>query len=99
MEDDALIGVKSSALRLGGAAPRAVTGFYAASLAFALTAGWLAKLGPLFTMGALAAGVHLAWQARRVRIGDPALALRLFKSNTVVGAILFVALALGAWRP
>ena len=30
MEDDALAGVKSSALRLGGAAPRAVFGFYAA---------------------------------------------------------------------
>ena len=49
LEDDALVGVKSSARRLGAAAPRAVTGFYAASLALALAAGWLAGLGPLFT--------------------------------------------------
>ena len=99
MEDDALIGVKSSALRLGSAAPRAVTGFYAASLGMALAAGWLAGLGPLFTIGAAGLGIHLAWQARRMRIDNPALALVLFKSNTTAGAFLFLALAAGAWRP
>ncbi len=98
MEDDALIGVKSSALRLGAAAPRAVTGFYAASLAFALAAGWVAGLGPLFTIGAAVTGVHLARQARRLRLSDPAGALALFKSNTTAGAILFLALIAGAWR-
>jgi 4-hydroxybenzoate polyprenyltransferase len=99
MEDDALIGVKSSALRLGPRAARAVTGFYAASLALALAAGWLAGLGPLFTLGAAVFGGQLAWQARRLRLDDPALALALFKSNTLAGVILFAALALGAWRP
>jgi 4-hydroxybenzoate polyprenyltransferase len=99
IEDDALIGVKSSARRLGAAAPRAVTGFYAASLALALAAGWLAGLGPLFTVIALGFGLHLARQARRLRLNDTALALTLFKSNTTAGAILFAALAAGAWRP
>jgi 4-hydroxybenzoate polyprenyltransferase len=99
MEDDALIGVKSSALRLGGAAPRAVTGFYAASLALALAAGWLAGLGPLFSLGAVVFGAQLAWQARRLRLGDPALALAIFKSNTLAGLILFAALVAGAWNP
>jgi 4-hydroxybenzoate polyprenyltransferase len=90
--------VKSSALRLGAVAPQAVTGFYIVSLALVLAAGWLAGLGPLFTAGALGLGVHLAWQARRLRLDDPALALRLFKSNTLAGVILFVALAAGAWK-
>jgi 4-hydroxybenzoate polyprenyltransferase len=99
IEDDALIGVKSSALRLGSAAPAAVTGFYAASLALALAAGWLAGLGPLFTVGALTFGGQLAWQARRLRLGEPRLAFRLFKSNTAAGFILFAALAAGGWRP
>jgi 4-hydroxybenzoate polyprenyltransferase len=99
MEDDALIGVKSSALRLGAAAPRAVAGFYAASLGLTLCAGWGAGLGPLFTLGAAGLGLHLAWQARRLRLDDPAGALALFRSNTAAGAILFAALALGAWRP
>ena len=102
MEDDALAGVKSSALRLGQAAPAAVTGFYAVSLALALAAGWSAGLGPLFSVGALGFGLHLAWQARRLRLGeplgDPVLALGLFKSNTAAGVILFAALAAGAWK-
>jgi 4-hydroxybenzoate polyprenyltransferase len=99
MEDDALVGVKSSALRLGAGAPRAVTAFYAASLASALAAGWAAGLGPLFSVGALAFGGHLAWQAHRLRLGDSGLALRLFKSNSAAGLILFAALSAGAWRP
>jgi 4-hydroxybenzoate polyprenyltransferase len=99
MEDDDLIGVKSSALRLGPAAPRAVTGFYAASLAFALLAGWSAGLGPLFSLGALAFGGQLAWQARRLHVGDHAQALLLFKSNALAGLILFAALAAGSWKP
>ena len=99
MEDDALIGVKSSALRLGDAAPRAVTAFYAASLALALSAGWLAGLGPLFSAAAAGLGLHLAWQARKLRIKDPVMALTLFKSNTAAGLILFVALVAGIWRP
>jgi 4-hydroxybenzoate polyprenyltransferase len=98
IEDDALIGVKSSARRLGAAAPRAVTGFYAASLALALAAGWLAGLGPLFSLLAIGFGLQLAGQARRMKLDDPALALVLFKSNGAAGATLFVALAAGAWR-
>jgi len=96
MEDDALIGVKSSALRLGASTPRVVTGFYAASLTLALAAGWLAGLGPLFTVGAALLGLHLARQAQRLRLDDPALALKLFRSNTTAGLILFAALAAGA---
>jgi 4-hydroxybenzoate polyprenyltransferase len=99
MEDDALAGVKSSALRLGPAAPRAVTLFYVASLTLALAAGWLAGLGPLFTVLALGAGLHLAWQARALRIDRPALALALFRANAWTGLILAAALAAGAWRP
>ncbi len=98
MEDDALIGVKSSALRLGKDAPRAVTGFYAASLAFALAAGWVGGLGPLFTAGAILFGAHLARQAGRLRMNDGPGALALFRSNTTAGAILFLALVAGAWR-
>jgi 4-hydroxybenzoate polyprenyltransferase len=75
-----------------------VTGFYAASLALALAAGWLAGLGPLFSLLAIGFGLQLAGQARRMKLDDPALALVLFKSNGAAGATLFVALAAGAWR-
>jgi 4-hydroxybenzoate polyprenyltransferase len=99
MEDDALIGVKSSALRLGAAAPRAVALFYALAWGLSLAAGVLARLGPLFWVGAAAYGVHLARQARRLRMDDPAGALGLFRSNTAAGLILLAAVIAGAWRP
>jgi 4-hydroxybenzoate polyprenyltransferase len=96
LEDDALAGVKSSALRLGAAAPRAVAGFYALSLALVLAAGLWARLGLLFAPLLALYAAQLFWQARRVRTDDPALALALFKSNALAGLVLFAAVAAGA---
>ena len=91
IEDDALAGVKSSARRLGADVRRGVALFYAAAsiLAVALTV-----FHPFSLLFALAFAAHLAWQVRRLRVGDPALALRLFKSNRDAGLLLFAALVL-----
>ncbi|MDZ4374550.1 MAG: 4-hydroxybenzoate octaprenyltransferase [Phenylobacterium sp.] len=98
LEDDALAGVKSSARRLGAAAPGAVMGFYAAAAAMAAAAGAMAGLGPAFwAILAVYAAHLLGLQALRVKVDDPALALRLFKSNSLAGLILFAALAAGSW--
>ena len=75
LEDDALVGVKSSARRLGKAAPGAVFGFYAGSLALALAAWRVAHLGALFLPLAAMFGVCLARQPLRLRLDDPAGAL------------------------
>jgi 4-hydroxybenzoate polyprenyltransferase len=96
IEDDALVGVKSSARRLGSGVRRGVAGFYAVAWALAGAAGWVAGLGVWFYAGWVLYGAHLAWQAVRVRPGDGERALRLFKSNRDAGLILFAALALGA---
>lgn len=96
LEDDALAGVKSSARRLGDKAPRAVAAFYLGTMALAFAAGVLGRLGPGFSILLLAFAVHLGVQARRVRIDDPVLALKLFKSNAGAGLILFAAFAAGA---
>ncbi|RZJ05400.1 MAG: 4-hydroxybenzoate octaprenyltransferase [Brevundimonas sp.] len=96
IEDDAMVGVKSSARRLGSNVPRGVAVFYALAVACAAAAGALAHLGPLYWFGLAAYALHLALQARRVRTDDPALALRLFKSNRDAGLILLAAIGLGA---
>ena len=96
LEDDALAGVKSSARRLGGRTRAGVAGFYVVCVGLVLAAGAAARLGPVFYAGAAAFALHLAWQAWRLRVDDPGLALRLFKSNVWAGVILFGALALGA---
>ena len=69
--------------------------FYAvasvAAMSLVLTSPWSLLVGAGFA-------VHLAWQVRRLRPNDPALALRLFKSNRDAGLLLFAALALLALR-
>ena len=98
LEDDALAGVKSSARRLGAAAPRAVAGFYGVSLALAFAAYVAADLGFLFVPVFALYAVHLMLQASRVQLGNPRRALVLFKSNGWAGLVLFVAFAAGSVR-
>jgi 4-hydroxybenzoate polyprenyltransferase len=98
LEDDALAGVKSSARRLGAAAPRGVLAFYLIAIVLALMSGLAGGLGPLFLPLAAIYGIHLIRQARALRVDDPLLALRLFKSNRDAGLILLAALIAGAWR-
>ena len=97
MEDDALVGVRSSALRLGRSAPKAVLGFYIACALLALAAGAMAGLGPLFALAVAAYAAQLVWQASRLRIEDGKGALRLFQSNRAAGLILFTAMIAGQW--
>ena len=98
LEDDALIGVKSSTRRLGSAVQKGVLGFYVACFALALAAAWAGGLGPLFLPPAALFGMHLSRQAARVDIDNGPLALALFKSNSLAGLLLFLALAAGSWK-
>ncbi len=98
MEDDALVGVKSSARRLGAKAPRGVAVFYLVCVLLAGAAAAVAHLGPLVLPFLIAYAVHLLWQARSLRVDDGALALKLFKSNREAGLILFLGLVAGLWR-
>jgi 4-hydroxybenzoate polyprenyltransferase len=68
---------------------------YLACVAVALLAWRAAGLGLGFLpFAALFAG-HLVWQALRLRMDDPKGALRLFKSNTLAGLLLFCAIVAG----
>lgn len=96
IEDDAMVGVKSSARRLGGRVRGGVLVFYVLAVAFATAAGWSADLGGGYFVGVAVYAAHLGWQAWRLRADEPALALRLFKSNREAGLILLAAIGLGA---
>jgi 4-hydroxybenzoate polyprenyltransferase len=96
-EDDALIGVKSTA-RLFGAASRAwILRFYAIGFTLILAAGFTEHAGWPFGFVMLAAGAHLLWQVRRLDIDDPDNCLTLFRSNRDTGALIALAFALAAW--
>ncbi|MBU1385233.1 MAG: UbiA family prenyltransferase [Alphaproteobacteria bacterium] len=96
LEDDAMVGVKSSARRLGANVRRGVGVFYLLTVVLTLAAGLAAGLGPLFYVALLPWAAHLSRQARDVRPDDGALALRLFRSNRDAGLILFLAIILGS---
>jgi len=95
-EDDALIGIKSTALLFGQRTRPMLAIFFAAAVILIGAAGWSAGGGLLFALGVLAFAGHLAWQTLRLDIDDPALCLALFKSNRDAGLILFAALILDA---
>ena len=92
MEDDALVGVKSSALRLGARAPLGIAICYFAALLFWAAAIWAVRPQWLALAALLPAAVHLANQALRADPGDGALALALFRSNRSCGFLVFLAM-------
>ncbi|MCZ7641765.1 MAG: 4-hydroxybenzoate octaprenyltransferase [Pseudorhodoplanes sp.] len=96
-EDDALIGIRSTAILFGENTRLIVAAFYAASVVLIGAAGVLAGAGIGFAAGLIGFAIHLAWQVRRIDIADPALCLRLFKSNRDAGLILFAGMILDAW--
>jgi 4-hydroxybenzoate polyprenyltransferase len=98
-EDDALIGIKSTAILFGENTQQMLAVFFTAAVALIGLAGWMAGAGLIFALGLAAFAAHLAWQVRRLKISDSALCLRLFKSNRDAGLILFAAMiADAAWR-
>jgi 4-hydroxybenzoate polyprenyltransferase len=91
-EDDALIGVKSTALLFGERSKPMLAVFYALAVVLIALAGYLVGGGGVFAIGLAGFAAHLAWQVRRLDIADPALCLALFKSNRDAGLILFAGL-------
>lgn len=92
--DDALIGIKSTALRFGATSGIWIAGFYAGFIVLAGIAFTTAGMGwPAFA-GLAAAAAHLGWQVAKLDIDDGAGCLTLFRANRDTGAWLFAGLAL-----
>ena len=92
IEDDALVGVKSSARRLGDKAPAGIAMFYAMAIVLWGAAIWLVRPEWLALAALIPAALHLANQALRVDPGDGELALKLFRSNRTCGVLVFLAM-------
>ncbi|MCG6902191.1 MAG: 4-hydroxybenzoate octaprenyltransferase [Rhodobacter sp.] len=101
-EDDALIGVKSTARLFAADTPRFLLIFMVLAVLL-LTGAIIAALAPAANMLALvialggpwAFGWHLTWQMRQLDIDDPAICLRLFRANRDAGLIIVLFLAAG----
>ncbi len=98
-EDDALIGVKSSARWLGQRTRPALWLFYGAAVILLAAAGATAKLGIAYYALLAAGAVQLAWQAWRVDIDAPHDCLAKFRSNRWFGWIVLAAIIVGQVGP
>jgi 4-hydroxybenzoate polyprenyltransferase len=94
-EDDILVGVRSTALKLGATTKPWLWAFYGGAIALLALAGALAGLSwPFFAMLA-AVAAHFCWQVTRLDLDDPKDCLAKFRSNQIVGLMVFTAIVLG----
>jgi 4-hydroxybenzoate polyprenyltransferase len=92
-EDDALVGIRSSALRMGERVRGGVALFYAAAVALWALAIWLLRPDWLALLALLPVALHLAWQVLTLAPADAANPLARFRSNRSAGLLM----ALACW--
>lgn len=92
-EDDAMVGIGSSALSLGGRVRAGVMAFYAGAAACWALAVWLLRPDWLALLALLPAALQLGWQALTLDPDDGDNALARFRSNRTLGLLL----ALACW--
>jgi 4-hydroxybenzoate polyprenyltransferase len=92
-EDDALVGLKSTALKFGDATRPWLAAFYAGAVLLWGAAGLIASARILFVLALAIAALQLAWQVATLDTRDAGNCLRRFKSNQWVGWILLLGLA------
>jgi len=94
-EDDALIGVRSTARMFGERTKIWLVMFYQSALtAWAFGALW-AGAGFGLLAGLILVAAQFGWQIARLKINDPAICLAVFRSNRELGGLMFAAILLG----
>jgi 4-hydroxybenzoate polyprenyltransferase len=90
IEDDELVGVKSSARALGDRAQLGVGICYALALVGWAWAIWLVRPDWVALLSLIPGALHLVMQVARAHPADGAAALALFRSNRFTGLLLFL---------
>ncbi|MDM7956051.1 4-hydroxybenzoate octaprenyltransferase [Blastomonas sp.] len=93
VEDDALVGIRSSARAMGGAVKPGVAVFYALALGLWAAAIWAVRPDMLALAALLPVAGHLAWQVAGLKPSDPLDPLNRFRSNRTAGLLAFLAFA------
>ena len=91
--DDILVGVKSTAIRLGENTRAWLFIFYGLTIGFLVLVGIKGDLMVIYYFGIIALLFHFKNQIKKLDIHDPVNCLRIFKSNMIVGLLLFLGIA------
>jgi 4-hydroxybenzoate polyprenyltransferase len=94
-EDDALVGVRSTARLFAERTKPFLAGCYLAALVALALSGWLIGSGPWFYPALVLPAALLMRQVVTLDINDPASCLRLFRSNREVGLAVALAILAG----
>jgi len=95
-DDDAVLGVRSTALLFGPRTKPMLVLFYGGAVLAWAAAAWAAHLGPGVWAGLALTALHLARQIGRLDIADAANCLAVFRANRETGLLLFLSLLAGA---
>lgn len=90
-EDDALVGIRSSALRMGSHVKGGVALCYAGAVGLWALAFWLYRADWVALLALVPAAGHLGWQVATLDPDDPANPLERFRANRFAGALVAVA--------
>lgn len=90
-EDDAMVGIRSSALAMGAKVRAGIAGFYAATIALWALGFWLYRADPLACLALVPVAGHLVWQVASLDADDPMNPLARFRSNRWAGALMAAA--------
>lgn len=90
-EDDAMVGIKSSALKLGNSVKAGVALFYTCAIVLWALAMWLLRADLIALLTLVPIALHLAWQVLTLDTDDPENPLERFRSNRWAGALMAAA--------
>jgi 4-hydroxybenzoate polyprenyltransferase len=94
-EDDAVVGVKSTALKFGDNSIYWLAGFFALALNLIDYGLWQVRAPWPAHAGVLAAAMQALWQLKRFDGNDSARCLKLFRSNRIFGLLIVAGLLIG----
>lgn len=96
-EDDAIVGVRSTARLFGSKTKPALIWLYGIMLAFAAASFAVAGVPLVTTIGLLLAAMHMFYQIKVLDIDNGDQCLKLFKSNSMVGLLIFLGFVIGGF--
>jgi 4-hydroxybenzoate polyprenyltransferase len=95
VRDDLMLGLRSAAMRFGERGRLWIGGFYVATVALWVAAGWGMGMHWPYYIGMAGVAAHFAWQIHVFDTARPERSFMLFRANMAIGVLLIVAALAG----